>query len=79
MPQYASQITASAKQSFLQGDQWAHLAGIIAVLIGAALVFFMFPRRQPEQEMLARFAKEDAVEPSPALAHSAENPQAQGP
>ena len=27
-PQYASQITAAAKASFLAGDQWAYLAGI---------------------------------------------------
>jgi len=43
-PQYASQITAVAKTSFLAGDQYAYIAGIIAVLIGAALVFFIFPK-----------------------------------
>ena len=31
-PQYASQITAGAKQSFLDGDQWAYTAGLVAVL-----------------------------------------------
>ena len=30
-PQYATQITAAAKQSFLDGDQWAYTAGIVAV------------------------------------------------
>src|SRR4051794_23200733 len=34
-PQYATQITAGAKAAFLQGDQWAYLAGIVAVLLGA--------------------------------------------
>jgi MFS transporter, DHA2 family, multidrug resistance protein len=58
-PQYANQITAAAKASFLQGDQWAYLAGIIAVLLGAALVFFLFPRKEDEVEMLARFKRED--------------------
>src|SRR4051794_7862242 len=29
-PQYATQITAAAKASFLHGDQWAYLAGIVA-------------------------------------------------
>jgi hypothetical protein len=29
-PQYAKQITAAAKTSFLKGDQWAYTAGIIA-------------------------------------------------
>jgi MFS transporter, DHA2 family, multidrug resistance protein len=60
-PQYASQITAAAKTSFLQGDQWAYLAGIIAVLLGGVLVFFAFPKQQAEEAMLARFQQEDAA------------------
>jgi MFS family permease len=59
-PQYASQITAAAKQSFLDGDQWAYTAGIVAVLLGAALVFFMFPKKKEEQELLDRYLAEDA-------------------
>jgi MFS transporter, DHA2 family, multidrug resistance protein len=58
-PQYADQITAAAKTSFLQGDQWAYTAGIVAVLLGAALVFFLFPAKQEEQALLARYAEED--------------------
>jgi hypothetical protein len=53
-------IVAAAQASFLQGDEWAYIAGIVAVLVGAALVFFMFPRRDEEQRMLAEFAAEDA-------------------
>jgi DHA2 family multidrug resistance protein-like MFS transporter len=45
-PQYASQINAAAKASFLKGDQWAYSAGIIAILAGLALVFFLFPGKQ---------------------------------
>jgi MFS transporter, DHA2 family, multidrug resistance protein len=60
-PQYANQITAAAKTSFLQGDQWAYLAGIIAVLLGGVLVFFAFPKQQEEEEMLARFHREDTA------------------
>ena len=52
-PQYASQITAAAKQSFLDGDHWAYTAGIVAVLLGALLVFFMFPKQDEEQRLLA--------------------------
>jgi MFS transporter, DHA2 family, multidrug resistance protein len=59
-PQYANQITAAAKQSFLHGDQWAYTAGIVAVLLGAVLVFFKFPRRDEEVAMLSSFAEEDA-------------------
>jgi MFS transporter, DHA2 family, multidrug resistance protein len=59
-PQYASGITAAARVSFLQGDRWAYLAGIVAVLLGAALVFFFFPKQAEEEAMLARFQREDA-------------------
>ena len=52
-PQYATQITAAAKASFLDGADWAYLAGIIAVLIGATLVFFAFPHRDEERRLLA--------------------------
>ena len=58
-PQYASQITAAAKTSFLDGDRMAYTAGIIAVLLGAALVFFMFPKRDEEKELLEQFHAED--------------------
>jgi MFS family permease len=66
-PSIQDNIVAAAKTSFLQGDQWAYLAGIIAVVIGAAVVFFLFPKNQEERRMLAEFAKEDA-EPAGAEA-----------
>ena len=59
-PQYAAQITAGAKQAFLDGDQWAYTAGIVAILIGAAIVFFLFPKRDEEQRLLASYHAEDA-------------------
>jgi MFS transporter, DHA2 family, multidrug resistance protein len=62
-PQHANEIIAGAKASFLQGDQWAYVAGIVAVLLGAALVFFRFPRSQQEHELLARYQREDATTP----------------
>src|SRR3954453_622249 len=60
-PQYASQITAAAKQSFLQGDQWAYTAGLVAVVLGAVLVFFMFPAKEPEEELLTAYLAEDTA------------------
>ena len=60
-PKYADQITAAAKESFLQGDQWAYLAGIVAVLIGATLVFSLFPKRDRERELLAGYHAEDTA------------------
>ncbi|MBV9580058.1 MAG: MFS transporter [Chloroflexi bacterium] len=70
-PQYAPQIIALAKESFLAGDQWAYLAGIVAVVLGGILVFFFFPHHAEETAMLARFQLEDspetaAVPPVPA-------------
>jgi EmrB/QacA subfamily drug resistance transporter len=59
-PQYADQIIAGAKQSFVDGQDWAYLAGILAVLLGAALVFFVFPRAEREKELLADYRAEDA-------------------
>lgn len=59
-PQYSDQIIAAARQSFVDGQNWAYVAGIIAVVIGAVLVFTCFPKREAEKEMLAGFAAEDA-------------------
>jgi hypothetical protein len=61
-PQYADQITA-AKASFLQGDQWTYAAGIAAILVGeavgAALVWFLFPKKRQEEQLLAQYCPQD--------------------
>ncbi len=67
-PQYATQITAAAKQSFLAGDQYAYIVGIIAVLIGAALVFFVFPKRDKEREVLMEYHQRDMAEMAEMMA-----------
>jgi hypothetical protein len=59
-----NQIVAGAKTAFLQGDQWAYLAGIIAVVLGAILVFFAFPRRDQEERLLAEYHAQDTRETS---------------
>ncbi len=64
-PHYASQITAGAKASFLQGDQWAYTAGIVAVGLGALLVFARFPDRRDEQELLASYHAQDTAADGP--------------
>jgi hypothetical protein len=58
-PQYSKQIIAGAKTGFLNGADWAYTAGIIAVLIGAALVFFFFPRNRDEKRLLAEYHETD--------------------
>ncbi|MGH3795265.1 MAG: MFS transporter [Pseudonocardiaceae bacterium] len=58
-PQYADKITEAAKAAFLTGDQWAYTAGIAAILAGAALVFFLFPKKAEEERLLAAYHAED--------------------
>jgi MFS transporter, DHA2 family, multidrug resistance protein len=66
-PRYTEQIVAAAKTSFLQGDEWAYAAGIVAVTLGAALVFFLFPKGGEEKRLLERYHDEDvAAEAKPA-------------
>jgi DHA2 family multidrug resistance protein-like MFS transporter len=60
-PKYSEQVTAAAKASFLSGDQWAYLAGIIAIGLGALLVFFAFPKRDDERRLLAEYHAEDTA------------------
>jgi hypothetical protein len=60
-PQYADAIVAGAKQAFLDGDDWAYAAGVVAILLGAALVWFMFPRRDDERELLSQYHLHDTA------------------
>jgi MFS transporter, DHA2 family, multidrug resistance protein len=58
-PQYSEQILSAARSSFLAGDQAAYLAGLIAVLIGMSIVFFLFPRKDDELRVHAEYAASD--------------------
>jgi DHA2 family multidrug resistance protein-like MFS transporter len=49
----------AAKESFLQGSDWAYLAGIVAIIIGGAIVFFKFPKMDEEKRLLALYQDED--------------------
>lgn len=69
-PQYSDQITAAAKASFLAGDQYAYIAGIIAVLLGAALVFFVYPKPDDERRLLQEYHATDTA----AISASQANP-----
>jgi len=60
-PQYSQAIINGAKTSFVDGSDWAYLAGIIAVVLGAVIVFFLFPHKDREDALLAEFAAEDAA------------------
>jgi len=60
-PQYADQILSAARTSFLQGDAWAYTAGLIAVLLGAVIVWFCFPKKDQETVLEAHYHAEDAA------------------
>jgi MFS transporter, DHA2 family, multidrug resistance protein len=53
-------IISGAKTAFLDGDQWAYTAGLVAVLLGATLVFFRFPKRNEEERLLAAYHEADS-------------------
>ena len=65
-PGHSEQIIAAAKASFLQGDEWAYLAGIIAIALGGALVFFFFPKKDQEEALLTQYNAEDSKAASAA-------------
>jgi EmrB/QacA subfamily drug resistance transporter len=75
-PQYSTQIIAAAKQSFLDGDQYAYLAGLGAVILGMGLTFFVFPRKDEELRLRTAYHEKDeggepATAPAPAPAPAA--------
>jgi hypothetical protein len=60
-PQYSDAIIAGAKQAFLDGDDWAYSAGVVAILLGAVLVYLMFPKHEEERQLLASYHAEDVA------------------
>jgi MFS transporter, DHA2 family, multidrug resistance protein len=60
-PQYADAIVAGAQKAFLDGDDWAYTAGVVAILLGAVLVYFMFPKHGDEERLLASYHEEDSA------------------
>jgi hypothetical protein len=60
-PQYSQEITSAATESFLDGADWAYTAGIVAIVLGAAIVAFLFPKRDRERELLAEYHAQDAA------------------
>ncbi len=58
-PEYSAQIIAAAKQTFVDGQIWAYTSGIVAVLLGAVLVYFFFPTYDREKRLLAEYLKQD--------------------
>ena len=53
----------------------AYIAGIVAILLGAALIFFLFPKKDEEEALLARYHAEDVGEPVKPPATAAPAPR----
>ena len=58
-PNYAAQIIEAARASFLAGDRFAYVAGFVAVLLGASVVYLFYPRKEDEERVRASYAAED--------------------
>jgi MFS family permease len=65
-PQYSTQIVAAAKHSFVQGQDWAYIVGMLAIALGAALIWKFFPDMATERELLAEYGREDDLGASAA-------------
>ena len=64
-PQYAEQIVAGGERDVLPaGRDWAYTAGIVAILVGAALIFLLFPKHDRERELLASTTPKTPRRPS---------------
>ena len=76
-PQYANEILTAAKSAFLDGDQLAYLAGLVAVLIGLTVTFFLFPHKDREVALHEEYHAEDegAAAPEPPAQSPAPAPQ----
>jgi EmrB/QacA subfamily drug resistance transporter len=59
--EYAPQIVHAAQTAFLSGGDAAYTVGIVAIALGAVLVFFAYPKQDREEELLTQFHAEDAV------------------
>lgn len=60
-PEYSKQIVNAAKESFLHGQDLAYGAGVLAIGLGALLVWRFFPGREEEQLLLAGYAADDSA------------------
>ena len=71
-PEYSDAIVAAARQSFLDGADWAYATGMLTMLLGAVIVFVFYPRRAHEHDLLRSYAAADqaggSVSSAPATA-----------
>jgi MFS family permease len=64
-PQYSNEIIAAAKESFVDGQDWAYVAGVVAILLGAAVVAIFFPKHDAERRLIEEYHAQDAAAITP--------------
>ena len=60
-PQYSAEIIQGASESFIDGQKWAYVAGVIAIAGGAALIATMYPKHDRELELLDSYHRADGL------------------
>ena len=60
-PQYADQIIAAARQSFVDGQTVAFAVGIVAMLVGLTVVWFGFPTKKAETDLVESYQLIDTM------------------
>jgi EmrB/QacA subfamily drug resistance transporter len=60
-PQYSAQIINAAKVSFADGQRWSYGVGMIAIGIGATLIWRFFPGQENERKLIAEYNAEDGT------------------
>lgn len=58
-PQYADQIVSAARQSFVDGQTAAFAVGIVAMFVGLTVVWFGFPTKNAEADLVAGYQLSD--------------------
>lgn len=58
-PIYHDQIVIAAKTAFLTGSDWTHIAAVLAIILGAAIVYFKFPKKEEERRMHEEYDAQD--------------------
>jgi len=61
-PEYKAAVVQAVKESFLAGANWAYFAGVLASIVGAAIVWFFFPRHDREKALYREWGSEEPAQ-----------------
>jgi MFS transporter, DHA2 family, multidrug resistance protein len=60
-PLFAKPIIEAARQSFVDGQNWAYLAGIVAIVGGAIVIGLLYPKHDDEIALLEEYHRLDGA------------------